>query len=101
MFSRSRSATGPAGVLGAAIGFVAVVAQRPGGGYGTDPMYVFDALAAAAPDDDKAGIFGAVRSAFVRNKTTHQHEFVEAPGGIGIVRQICAECGYVSIGVND
>jgi hypothetical protein len=29
------------------------------------------------------------------------HEFVEAPGGIGIVRQICAECGYISIGVTD
>ena len=59
------------------------------------------ALAATAPETERGGLFGAVRSAFVRNRAPHEHEFVEAPGGIGIVRQICAECGYISIGVND
>jgi len=56
---------------------------------------------APAPEGEKSGLLGAVRSAFARNKTSHEHEFVEAPGGIGIVRQICAECGYISIGVAD
>jgi hypothetical protein len=53
------------------------------------------------PPAERGGLLGAVRSAFARNRVSHQHEFVEAPGGIGIVRQICAECGYISIGVND
>lgn len=56
---------------------------------------------AAAPAAEKSGLLGAVRSAFARKNTTHIHEFVEAPGGIGIVRQICSECGYISIGVSD
>ena len=60
------------------------------------------ALAATtAPAPDKSGIFGAVRAAFVRNKGSHDHEFVEAPGGIGIIRHICSECGYISIGVSE
>ena len=60
------------------------------------------ALAATAvPVADKAGILGAVRAAFVRNKGSHAHEFVEAPGGIGIIRHICSECGYISIGVSE
>jgi hypothetical protein len=59
------------------------------------------ALAATAPAADKSGIFGAVRAAFVRNKGSHEHEFVEAPGGIGIHRNICSECGYISIGVSE
>jgi hypothetical protein len=50
---------------------------------------------------ERSGLLGAVRSAFARNRAAHEHEFVEAPGGIGIVRQICAECGYISIGVTD
>jgi hypothetical protein len=58
------------------------------------------ALATTAPAVDKSGIFGAVRAAFVRNKGSHEHEFVEAPGGIGIHRNICSECGYISIGVS-
>jgi hypothetical protein len=59
------------------------------------------ALAGApAPPSERSGLLGAVRSAFAR-KVTHEHEFVEAPGGIGIIRQICAECGYISIGVSD
>jgi hypothetical protein len=57
---------------------------------------------APAPEGERSGLFGAVRSAFARNRGgTHEHEFVEAPGGIGIVRQICADCGYISIGVSD
>ncbi len=56
---------------------------------------------APPPEGEKSGLLGAVRSAFARNKTSHEHEFVEAPGGIGIVRQICADCGYISIGVSD
>ncbi len=47
----------------------------------------------------KGGIMGAVRSAFVRNRVEHTHDYVEAPGGLGIKRQICAECGHISIGV--
>jgi hypothetical protein len=57
---------------------------------------------APGPEGERSGLFGAVRSAFTRNRAAvHVHEFVEAPGGIGIVRQICAECGYISIGVSD
>jgi hypothetical protein len=60
------------------------------------------ALAVASPDpSERGGLLGAVRSAFVRSKVAHEHEFIEAPGGIGIVRQICAECGYISIGLSD
>jgi hypothetical protein len=59
------------------------------------------ALAAAAPVADRSGIFGAVRAAFVRNKGSHMHEFVEAPGGLGITRNICSECGYISLGVSE
>jgi hypothetical protein len=61
-------------------------------------------LFAGAPgsEGERSGLFGAVRSAFARNRGgTHEHQFVEAPGGIGIVRQICADCGYISIGVAD
>ncbi|MGH8871273.1 MAG: hypothetical protein ACRDWS_04805 [Acidimicrobiia bacterium] len=56
---------------------------------------------APSPAAERSGLLGAVRSAFARNRSSHEHEFVEAPGGIGIVRQICAECGYISIGVSD
>lgn len=59
------------------------------------------ALAVTAPAPDRSGIFGAVRAAFVRSKGSHEHEFVEAPGGIGIIRHICSECGYISIGVSE
>jgi hypothetical protein len=65
------------------------------------PQNRVPALAAVAPVPDRSGIFGAVRAAFVRNKGSHQHEFVEAPGGIGITRYICSECGYISIGVSE
>jgi hypothetical protein len=57
---------------------------------------------APMPESERSGLLGAVRSAFTRNRgTAHEHQFVEAPGGIGIVRQICADCGYISIGVAD
>ena len=48
----------------------------------------------------RGGIMGAVRSAFVRNRVEHTHEYVEAPGGLGIKRQICTECGHISIGLS-
>lgn len=49
----------------------------------------------------QGGIFGAVRAAFGRGGREHVHDFVEAPGGIGISRSICRECGYVSISTHD
>jgi hypothetical protein len=60
------------------------------------------ALAVASVDTpERGGLLGAVRSAFARSKVAHEHVFVEAPGGIGIVRQICSECGHISIGLSD
>lgn len=57
------------------------------------------ALATAA---QKSGLMGAVRAAFARNGgRNHVHDFVEAPGGIGMVRSICRECGFVSISTSD
>ncbi len=47
--------------------------------------------------EEKSGLMGAVRAAFNRTSRDHVHDFTEAPGGIGIVRYICRECGYVSI----
>lgn len=55
------------------------------------------AMAAAAPGRDRSGLMGAVRSAFKTGARDHEHQFIEAPGGIGIVRYVCEECGYVSI----
>ena len=50
----------------------------------------------------KSGIMGAVRSAFSRNGgKNHVHDFTEAPGGIGMVRYICRDCGFVSISSTD
>jgi len=40
---------------------------------------------------------GAVRAAFRSSAKDHEHRFIEAPGGIGITRYVCEECGYVSI----
>ena len=50
---------------------------------------------------EKSGIMGAVKSAFSRSGRNHVHDLVEAPGGIGIGRSICEECGYVSITSSD
>jgi hypothetical protein len=50
---------------------------------------------------ERSGLFGAVRSAFVRNRAPHEHEFVDAPGGMGLTRQICADCGHISIRSDD
>lgn len=66
-----------------------------------------DARAPSAPEPalagapEKGGIMGAVRAAFVRGRPDHDHEYVEAPGGIGIIRHICTECGHISIGTSD
>ena len=57
--------------------------------------------AMAAAPGQKAGIMGAVKGAFSRSGKGHVHDFVEAPGGIGIARSICRECGYVSISSAD
>ncbi len=52
--------------------------------------------------DPKSGLMGAVRAAFTRGGgRNHVHDFVEAPAGIGMVRSICRECGYVSITTSD
>ena len=55
---------------------------------------------AGAPKE-KSGIMGAVRGAFTRSGRNHEHVFVEAPGGIGIGRSICQDCGFVSISSSD
>ncbi len=55
------------------------------------------AMASAASGRDRSGLMGAVRSAFKTGAKDHEHQFIEAPGGIGIVRYVCEECGYVSI----
>lgn len=57
------------------------------------------ALAGAAKE--KAGLMGAVRAAFRGGAKDHAHQFIEAPGGIGITRYVCEECGYVSISVGN
>jgi outer membrane biosynthesis protein TonB len=53
------------------------------------------AMAGAARQ--RGGLMGAVRAAFRSSSREHDHQFVEAPGGIGITRYVCEECGYVSI----
>jgi hypothetical protein len=53
------------------------------------------AMAGAAKE--KSGFMGAVRAAFRTSEKDHEHQFIEAPGGIGITRYVCEECGYVSI----
>jgi hypothetical protein len=76
-------------------------APRPGSEPPPAPSKEPALTGAPAETAERSGLLGAVRSAFARNKVPHEHEFVEAPGGIGIVRQICEECGYISIGVSD
>ncbi|HZD24330.1 MAG TPA: hypothetical protein VE569_13155, partial [Acidimicrobiia bacterium] len=39
------------------------------------------------------GIMGAVRAAFRGGPGDHKHQFIEAPGGTGITRYVCEECG--------
>jgi hypothetical protein len=55
------------------------------------------ALAGAAKD--RGGLMGAVKAAFRSGPKHHEHQFIEAPGGMGITRYVCEECGYVSISV--
>ncbi|MCH7900706.1 MAG: hypothetical protein IH818_07320 [Acidobacteria bacterium] len=57
--------------------------------------------ALAGAPREKSGIMGAVKSAFGRKGRNHVHQLVEVPGGIGIGRSICEECGYVSISSSD
>ncbi len=54
---------------------------------------------AGAPKEKSGGLMGAVKAAFRGGSKDHEHRFVEAPGGIGITRYVCEECGYVSISV--
>ena len=66
---------------------------------GIPPVEPEPALAGASA---RSGLMGAVKAAFSKNSgREHVHEFVEAPAGIGIVRSICSECGYVSISTSD
>jgi hypothetical protein len=51
----------------------------------------------AGAGKDRSGLMGAVRAAFKSGPKDHDHQFIEAPGGIGITRYVCEECGYVSI----
>ena len=55
--------------------------------------------AMAGATRDRSGLMGAVRAAFRSGSKDHEHQFIEAPGGIGITRYVCEECGYVSISV--
>jgi len=57
--------------------------------------------AMAGVNRERSGLMGAVKSAFARGGRTHEHVFVEAAGGLGIVRYVCEECGHVSISVSD
>ena len=57
--------------------------------------------ALAGATRERSGLMGAVKSAFARGGRTHEHVFVEAAGGLGIVRYVCEECGHVSISVSD
>jgi hypothetical protein len=57
------------------------------------------ALAGAPREKSGGGLMGAVKAAFRSGPKDHEHRFVEAPGGIGITRYVCEECGYVSISV--
>ena len=55
------------------------------------------AMAGAEAVKDRSGLMGVVRAAFKSGTKDHDHQFIEAPGGIGITRYVCEECGYVSI----
>jgi hypothetical protein len=52
-----------------------------------------------APKEKSGSLMGAVKAAFRGGSKDHEHRFVEAPGGIGITRYVCEECGQVSISV--
>lgn len=58
--------------------------------------------ALASAPGQRSGLMGAVRAAFARGGgRNHVHDFVDAPGGIGMTRSICRECGFVSISTSD
>nr|MBO2498635.1 hypothetical protein [Acidimicrobiia bacterium] len=51
-------------------------------------------------DRSEAGLRAAIRALFGKGtKTAHEHSFVESTTTVGIVRRVCLDCGYVSIGV--
>ena len=70
-----------------------------------------DPLGGPSPEPEKVlvsasagrsgGLLGAVRSAFALGRAPHEHIFVDVPGGMGITRHICSECGHISISVTD
>ena len=106
LLSTSSDEGGEEGARDLVVDLGAYEGRSPGSGHRDQPSPASPpkdpvmASASVAPAE-RSGLMGAVRSAFARNKVTHEHQFVEAPGGIGIVRQICAECGYISIGLSD
>lgn len=54
----------------------------------------------AAQDGEDTGLRAAIRALFGKgSKAVHEHSFVESTTAVGIVRRVCLECGYVSIGV--
>lgn len=66
------------------------------------PVPEHEPAMAGAARDSRSGLMGAVRAAFARGGgRTHEHQFVAAPGGLGITRWVCEECGYVSISVGE
>jgi hypothetical protein len=69
--------------------------------YETEPPAPAPEPVLASSAKEKAGFMGAVKSAFSRGGRGHEHDFVAAPGGLGITRSICRECGFVSISAND
>ncbi len=77
--------------------------EPPEGGAETSPEPVKDSEPepAMAGTSRQGGLMGAVRAAFGRGAREHTHDFVEAPGGLGIARSICRDCGYVSISTED
>ena len=75
--------------------------ETPGSAPVGEPRPETEKVLAAASAGRSAGLLSAVRSAFVRGRGAHEHEFIEAPGGIGIVRHICSDCGHISISVSD
>lgn len=50
---------------------------------------------------ETSGLRANMRSVFGRSNGTHEHTMVESTTAAGLTRRVCAECGYVSIGVAD
>jgi hypothetical protein len=71
--------------------------QSPAADSGRAPVSEPEPALSGAPKEKSGGLMGAVKAAFRGGTKDHEHRFVEAPGGIGITRYVCEECGYVSI----